>query len=485
MVIFCLHSIIINIKVNFINVDVVYIYINSNFKNQTAEGREDKLNKFYPELLRYSLRSVLTNIDWVNRIYIITTNEKIKFLKDSEERKKKIIYLNYQDILGFNSSSKLTLEHNVLPKLNNYNVSEYIIYMNDNCFINRRLKKNDFFYYSEKEKKVVPYVMNYKNWIYHHGYDYYNKYYSNNKFLLEKRFNNSLDDISMQNAGAFILLYKYFNRTNIHVLMKEANSRNAALPICLSDLFELFNFLEEKYEFKEELFYSKILNNKQITFDICYSFYFLNKYDRLFGCINEYDVNKNNLNKYKKNMSDMFCLIKETEDGLEQFTSSLISLLNLFFYAPSVYEKNIINDGIYYIRSEKNNKLVWELNNKKNMKGTLVLKKFDGKEKQKFIIQKNKDNYFIIKNRYYKRKIGESKNTYYNTSTPNTNVTMDKKNMEWIIFPDENNSFYFRSRKNNLYIDGCNYKIFSRKKFLTMKYFSGEASQRFFLDGIK
>lgn len=484
IIIFCFHFICTKNKVNLLNVDVVYLCINEDSEKKISEGIESKLNEYNNEMLRYSIRSVLCNIAWINKIYIISSYEKISFLNDSEQRREKIMLINYQDILGFKTSSKKTLEYNILPNLDKYNVSEYFIYIDDNCFFNRRLKKNDFFYYSKKEKKVVPYVMNYKNWIYHHGYDYYYQYYKNNKGLLEKTYNNSNDDINIQNSGAFMLLYEYFNRTNIHVLMKEADSWNTALPLCLCDLLELYSFLKEKYEYKEELFNAELSNNKQIPFDICYSFYFLNKYNRERGSISEYSVNENNFCKYKKNMSDMFNFAKERGREYEKCSSLSISIFNSFFYPPSVYENDNIKEGIYYIRSEKKNKLVWTMEKKRNIE-LLYLRKFNGKDRQKFIIQKDMDNYYFLINKYYKKRIVGSKNTNYNTYTPNTNETKNRKMMEWIIFSDnEKKSFYFRTRKNDLYIDISNNKLLDIKKHLTMKYFTGSSSQRFFLEVI-
>lgn len=492
VVIYCFSSLSTSLKVSFLKIDVVYICFNSNDDKQRNEGIEQECNVYNNELFRYSLRSVLNNIPWINKIYVITSSERVKFLKNNEERKKKIIFIKDLDVLDFNSSSKSTLEHSLLHKLSNYNVSEYLIYMNDNCFINRSLKKKDFFYYSKKEKKIVPYVMKYRNWMYHHGHDYYNNYYYNNtKYLVEGNKNNysTMDIDCMKKAGAFVLLYEYFNKTDIEVLLKEATSWNTAIPLTITDLNELHNMIKEKYVFYNDLFNSDKQNNKQITFDICYSFYFLNKYERLKGKLDEYCVNQNNMKKYRKSMSDLFYVTKEEYEGTELDTPLLINILNSFFYPPSKYENDIVKEGIYYIRSEKMKKLVWEMNTKNKMQEILVLNKFNGKDRQQFIISKNKENYYIIKNKYYNKILSASGNDIYNSYIFSTNTQKDKKSMEWLIFPyyNKNNSsyFYFRTINDKTYVDGCNYRFFSRHRYLIFQKYNGSPYQRFSLVKVK
>lgn len=328
-------------RVNNIKVDLVYICIDKNRSDNSDECLKKKNNNDKYEYLRYSLRSVLKNIPWINKIFIITYAERISFLNDSEERKKKIMYIKTNEILGFNSSSKSTVEHNALHKLDRYNASNYIIYMNENSIINRKMNKNNFFYYSEKERKVVPYIMKYENWIYQRGYDYYYNFYNNNTNILENEFNNSIDNKKIMNAGAFVLLYKYFNRTDIKVLLKESNTWNTALPLTLFDLRELCNMIKEEYTYKDELFTSKESNNKQITFDICYSFYFFNKYKRLRGDLNEFYVKKNNIGKNKIKLSDLLCINREQIKDTRKQASMLKSVLNSFLKHPSIYEKDI------------------------------------------------------------------------------------------------------------------------------------------------
>ena len=71
-------------------------------------------------------------------------NEKVKFLKDICEINGKIVYIKDEDILGFDSASSTAFEFN-LWKLKKFGCSENILYLNDDYFIGKPLKKSKFF----------------------------------------------------------------------------------------------------------------------------------------------------------------------------------------------------------------------------------------------------------------------------------------------------------------------------------------------------
>ena len=83
-------------------------------------------------------------------------NQKVKYLKEENEIKDKIIYLKDKDVLGFDSASSITFEFNFW-RLKNFGISENFMYFNDDYFVGRKLKKKDFFY--QINGKVVPYVL--------------------------------------------------------------------------------------------------------------------------------------------------------------------------------------------------------------------------------------------------------------------------------------------------------------------------------------
>ena len=85
-------------------------------------------------------------------------NEKVYFFKPIEEIKEKIVYVKDKDLLGFDSANSPAFSFN-LYKMKKFGVSQNFIYMDDDYFIGKPLKKTDFFYYDEKEKKVFPYIL--------------------------------------------------------------------------------------------------------------------------------------------------------------------------------------------------------------------------------------------------------------------------------------------------------------------------------------
>ena len=139
-------------------IDVVIKYIDLTDKTLNRTGISQIPKDEDNEELRYSVRSILRYIPWIRKIFIVMPNEKVKFFKPIEEIKKKIIYIKDKDLLGFDSANNQAFLFNYY-KLDKFGVSRNFIYMDDDYFIGRPLKKTDFFYYDEKDKKVKPFLI--------------------------------------------------------------------------------------------------------------------------------------------------------------------------------------------------------------------------------------------------------------------------------------------------------------------------------------
>ena len=139
-------------------IDVVIKYIDLSDKSLKRDG----INQIYKDLdneeLRYSLRSILQYIPWIRKIFILMPNEKVKYLKKVEEIKNKIIYIKDKDLLGYESANIHSFTFQIF-KLEKFGLSKNFIYMEDDFFIGKPLNKYDFFYYDEKKKKVLPYLL--------------------------------------------------------------------------------------------------------------------------------------------------------------------------------------------------------------------------------------------------------------------------------------------------------------------------------------
>ena len=91
--------------VNKENIDILIKYIDLSDKKLNRAGIMQIYKDFDNEELRYSLRSILNNLSWVRKIFILMPNEKVRYLKSYEEIKEKIIYINDKDFLGFESAN--------------------------------------------------------------------------------------------------------------------------------------------------------------------------------------------------------------------------------------------------------------------------------------------------------------------------------------------------------------------------------------------
>ena len=70
--------------------------------------------------------------------------------------KEKITYVKDKDLLGYDSSNSLAFQFRYW-KMKKFGISDNIIVMDDDCFIGKRLNKDDFFYV--EDGKVVPLII--------------------------------------------------------------------------------------------------------------------------------------------------------------------------------------------------------------------------------------------------------------------------------------------------------------------------------------
>ena len=145
-----------------------------------------QINKdFDNEEIKYSIRSILKNIPWIRKIFILMPNEKVRYFKEPDEIKEKIIYVKDKDLIGFDSSSSLVFQFRYW-KMKEFNISDNFLALDDDCFIGKPLNKTDFFYV--KNKTVLPLIINSKllefNDIEVENNIYYFKKFATNKLII-------------------------------------------------------------------------------------------------------------------------------------------------------------------------------------------------------------------------------------------------------------------------------------------------------------
>ena len=263
------------------------------FNSETGRYNQIQFNPNINEELRYSIRSILQYIPWIRKIFILMPNKKVKFLKSINKIKGKIIYVKDKDFLGYDSANIHAFTFN-LYKMNKFGISKNFIYMEDDFFIGKPLKKTDFFYYDAKKQKVFPYLLNScsktinKSKIIN---DYYN--------IL--KYKHSIHPHSNKGWRFSILsTYKYFiDRYNITLIgIKYTHN---AMGENIDDIKEIFEVIKD-YEYINETLLSKERHILTLNQPYFYNLYQLNINHRKvhpipYKYIRIETVNKANLNK--------------------------------------------------------------------------------------------------------------------------------------------------------------------------------------------
>ena len=257
-------------------IDVVIKYIdlgdpNLNRKSINQLDKDEDNNE-----LKYCLRSILTNIPWIRKIYILMPNEKVFFLKPKEEIQDKIIYIKDQDLVGFNSSSSSVFLFNLF-RMRQFGLSENFIYMDDDYFIGKPLKKSDFFY--ENNGQINPFIIT-------DSFKEMNKTYLEelHKKLYKEvgKYSQTPIDFYFRKISSLLFLYKIFGDDDVRggYPLIEAELNHNAIPLKLNDIEEIHGYIEKYYEFSKETLQSKYRHIRSLQAQVLFMSYARNKYDR-------------------------------------------------------------------------------------------------------------------------------------------------------------------------------------------------------------
>ena len=137
-------------------IDIVVKYIDLTDTNVSIRGMPRYRPEFDMEEIRYCIRSIIQNIPWIRKIFILMPHKKVKYFKDYNLIKDRIIYILDKDFLGYDNYNWLPSKFRYW-QLKNYGISENFIAMDYNYYIRRPLKKSDFFYI--ENDKVVPAII--------------------------------------------------------------------------------------------------------------------------------------------------------------------------------------------------------------------------------------------------------------------------------------------------------------------------------------
>ena len=378
-------------------IDVLIKYIDLRDPYLKREGIHQIKKDLDNEELRYCIRSILKNIPWVRKIFILMPNEKVRFFKDYNLINDKIIYIKDKDILGFDSSNSLAFQYRYW-KMVKYGISNNFIAMDDDYFIGSPLNKSNFFYV--KEGKVTPFLVTTK-------FTKISKIIAQQKLRYFKNLIKKSD--KEQNSPIFrysiyltyLLILKLFKKYSLYAPIHTHN----AIPVNIDELKEVYDIINNS-EYKSgtlNSLYRPIINIQFQTFVSSYCFF---KYNKKVKNITYKLINIKDSIEIDYNVS-LFCINTGAMDYSPSSFMKTRIVLEYLFPIPSPYE--IINNNLSFLSfnsiflNEKDFKLFKNKNQKKIKNLKLEIKKFKIKIKiilyfyfiSILFILKNK-NYFFL-----------------------------------------------------------------------------------------
>ena len=449
-------------------IDVFIKYIDVNdpnlIRNNLTQIEKDKEN----DELKYCIRSILQNIPWIRKIFILMPNEKVRFFKNYSEINEKIIYVHDKDILGHESANVHAFQYRIW-KLKEYGLSENFISMDDDYFIGKPLEKSDFFYV--ENNTVYPLIIN-------TNFGLQTKKSANVEMLnifkkLEKnKRNQTSDEFTYMVYRTYIFLIQYFN----YPIIVPYFTHNA-IPVKCSDLKELFDIIDNSTEFRYPTLYALYRNTKSLQYQTSLVVYTFNKYKRKVNKINYNYIDA--ANTINANFDfNLFCINTGGNSDYSEysFMKMKITMEKLFPFPTKyeIYETKSLAENAFHVL-KKLDKDYKKLNDEK---------KLDELEKEQFMNEKITNKFDKYNNQLNFLK---AENIAYKTKIEKINLDLEKCKKEYDMnekklneLEKANETYYlFNEIKRKLDIINSDNSI-NVKKINEYKKVNGE-----YLDSIK
>ena len=338
-------------------IDVLIKYVDLRDKTLQRKNIKQIKKDFDNEELKYSLRSILQNIPWIRKIFILMPNDKVKFLKNQDEIKEKIIFVKDKDLIGFDSTAIHVFQFN-LWKMKKFGISENFILMDDDYFINNPIKKEEFFY--EENGQIFPSMVT--NDYYLINQDKLNLIYNDYLLIIKNNKINSHSEEAFNfrqtSSLKFISsIFKNITKLNTHLI--EASFSHNAIPLKLSDIKEVYDIVYNNYLYQNETLFSTERNIYSLHFQTFILTYLINKYQRKVHGISCAYLDVKEYYKYERK-EKLFVINTSNRDYDENFFFLEKIYLEKIFNISTKYELEPIENNII------DNKAVIKENNNDN-----------------------------------------------------------------------------------------------------------------------
>ena len=276
-------------------IDILIKYIDLKDQNLNRNGIHQIPKDLDNEELRYSVRSILKNLPWIRKIFILMPNEKVSYFKEINEIHEKIVYVKDKDLIGFDSSSSLVFQFRYWD----FNMSDNFISMDDDYFIGKPLNKSDLFYV--KDKKVVPLIITsqfltfYKEEVKRKIY-----YYKNN--IKRSKNEQTFDEFQYTKQLTYSFIMEVLSKKRIIVPKFTHN----AIPTNIYEIKEIYDLIYES-KYKNSTLYSKYRHIDSLQFQTLILGYTFIKYKRKIKNISHKLIRLGN-SLFSKYNYDLFCV---------------------------------------------------------------------------------------------------------------------------------------------------------------------------------
>ena len=308
------------------------------------------------EEIKYSLRSILKNIPWIRKIFILMPNEKVRYLKEPNEIKEKIEYVKDKDLIGFDSSSSLVFQFRYW-KMKEFNISDNFLALDDDCFIGKPLKKTDFFYV--KNKTVLPLIINSKLLVYKKA-EVKNKIYYYKRIISKSKEEQGFSEFQYSTHLTYSFIMDILSRKTIIVPKFTHN----AIPINVNEIKEIYDLIE-KSKFNLTTLYSTYRHINSLQFQTFYLSYTFVKYQKKVHNIPHKLIRFRN-SLYSSFDCALFCINTNANQNSELSRQLFIILMENLFPTQTpyeIFENSKLSIAIKVIKqlTDKTNKLQAQL----------------------------------------------------------------------------------------------------------------------------